>query len=52
MKHRLAAALAGYLILVLIATFILEGAPRIALWLFFAGLAVKTLIHSNDPDME
>ena len=52
MKHRLAAALAGYLILALIATFILEGTLRIALWVFFAGLAVKTLLHSNDPDME
>jgi hypothetical protein len=52
MKHRLTAALAGYLVLALITTFILEGALRIMLWIFFAGLAVKTLIHSNDPDME
>ncbi len=52
MKLRLAAALAGYLILALVGTFILEGALRIALWIFFAGLAVKTLIHSKDPDME
>ena len=52
MKHRLAAALAGYLILALIATFILEGALRIALWVFFAGLTVKTLLHSKDADMQ
>jgi hypothetical protein len=37
-------ALACYLVLALAATFTLDGLFRLAVWIFLAGLAVKTLI--------
>ena len=51
MKPKLVLALSAYLILALIATFTLEGVLRTALWIFFIGLAAKTLAHSKDDGM-
>jgi hypothetical protein len=47
-KKKLAIALAAYLVLTVIATFTLEGMLRIVMWIFFAGLAVRTIIAAND----
>jgi hypothetical protein len=52
MKPKLILALSAYLILALIATFTLEGVLRTALWIFFIGLAAKTLVHSRDDGMD
>jgi len=50
-KLKLTLALAAYAILALIATFTLDGVVRTALWIFFIGLAAKTVAHSHDDDM-
>jgi hypothetical protein len=50
MNRKLVVALGLYLILALIATFTLDGALRAALWLFFIGLAAKTIVHSRDDE--
>jgi hypothetical protein len=50
MKLRLAVALSLYAILALIATFSLDGVLRTALWIFFLGLAAKTVAHSHDEE--
>ncbi len=47
-KVRFAVALILYLILALIATFVLDGIVRTALWLFFIYLAIKTIVAYND----
>ncbi len=43
-------ALAAYGILALVATFTLDGVVRTALWIFFIGLAAKTVSHSKDDE--
>ena len=48
---KLVLALAAYGILALIATFTLDGVVRTALWIFFIGLAAKTVAHSKDDEM-
>ena len=45
---RLAIALVLYFVLALIATIALDGVVRTVMWLFFIGLAVKTIIAAND----
>lgn len=50
-RLKLTLALAAYAILALIATFTLDGVVRTALWIFFIGLAAKTVAHSKDDDM-
>ncbi len=45
---KLVIALVLYLILGLIATFALDGVLRTVMWIFFLGLAIKTVIASND----
>jgi hypothetical protein len=52
MKPKLILALAAYLLLALIATFMLDGVLRTALWIFFIGLAAKTLTHSRDDEID
>ena len=47
---KLVSALAAYAILALIATFTLDGVLRTAMWIFFIGLAAKTLAHSKDDE--
>jgi len=47
-KRKLAIALAAYLVLTIIATFTLDGVLRTVMWIFFGGLAVKTIVASND----
>jgi hypothetical protein len=47
-KWKLGIALAAYLALAIIATFTLEGVLRTVMWIFFAGLAVKTISAAND----
>ena len=42
--QRLAAAMAAYAILALLATFTLDGKLRLAVWILLGGLALKTLI--------
>ena len=42
--QRLAAAMAAYAVLALLATFTLDGKLRLAVWIFLGGLALKTLI--------
>ena len=44
MKKRLPWAVAAYAVLLLLATFTLEGKFRLAVWALLAGLAVKTWI--------
>lgn len=44
MNIRLAAAMSSYAVLGVIGTFVLDGKMRLALWIFLAGLAVRTLI--------
>jgi hypothetical protein len=44
---KLAVALILYLILAMVATFELDGLLRTVMWIFFAGLAVKTVIAAN-----
>ena len=46
---RLAAALAAYAIISLLAAFTLTGKFRIVVWIFMAGLAVKSWVHSKQP---
>ncbi len=49
-KPKLVVALAAYAILALIATFTLDGVLRTAMWIFFIGLAAKTIAHSKEDD--
>ncbi len=44
MNKRLAAALAAYAVIALLAGLTLDGKLRLAIWILLAGLAVKTLI--------
>lgn len=44
MNARLTAALSSYAGLALLGAFALDGKMRLALWIFLAGLTVKTLI--------
>ena len=44
MEKRFYRAMASYAVLALLATFTLDGRFRLAVWIFLAGLAVKTLI--------
>lgn len=44
MQKRFYQAMACYAVLALSATFTLDGKFRIAVWIFLAGLAVKTCI--------
>jgi hypothetical protein len=52
MNLRLAAAMAAYAILALIAIAALDGYLRGVVLFFFAILAVKTIVHSKDEDMK
>ncbi len=52
MNIRLVMALAAYLVLAVVATFALEGALRVALWIFFLGLAIRTIVVSKESDMD
>ena len=45
---KLAIALILYFILAMIATFALDGILRTVMWIFFAGLAIKTVIAANN----
>ncbi|HYK90487.1 MAG TPA: hypothetical protein VE398_17055 [Acidobacteriota bacterium] len=49
---RLAAAMASYAILALIAVLALDGFLRSVVLFFFAILAVKTIAHSKDDEMK
>ena len=44
MNNRLVAAMGAYVVLALLAGFTLDGIMRSAVWIFLAGLAVKTWI--------
>ena len=44
MEKRFYRAMVSYAVLALLATFTLDGRFRLAVWIFLAGLAVKTLI--------
>jgi hypothetical protein len=44
MKPRFLKAMATYAVLAILATFTLDGLIRTAVWIFLAGLAVKTYI--------
>ena len=44
MQKRFYRAMASYVVLALLATFTLDGKFRLAVWIFLAGLALKTLI--------
>lgn len=50
MDTRFYRAMAAYVVLALLATFTLDGKFRIAVWIFLAGLALKTLIHYKKHD--
>lgn len=47
MQQRLAAAMAAYIVLGLGAAFSLEGPFRLAVWIFLAGLALKTWLATK-----
>ena len=49
-RSRLKIALACYAALGIVAGLALEGKFRIAIWIFLAGLTVKTLIASKQID--
>ena len=44
MNARFAAAISAYGVLALLAAVFLRGMPRMAVWIFLGGLAVKTVI--------
>ena len=44
MRNRFIAALCAYAVLASLAAFTLDGIMRIAVWIFLAGLALKTAI--------
>ncbi len=46
-RERLITSLAAYSLIALLATFTLEGRFRQAIWVLMAGLALKTLISSE-----
>jgi len=50
MKARFIAALACYGVLALLAAFTLDGVFRIGVWIFLAGLGVKTWIARLQRD--
>lgn len=45
---KLAVALLLYLVLAIVSTFVFDGVLRTVLWIFFAGLAIKTIIASQE----
>jgi len=45
-KTRFGAAMAAYCLLAALAAFTMTGRMRIAVWIFLAGLAVKTWLSS------
>ena len=45
---KLAVALILYLVLAVVATIEFDGVLRTVMWIFFAGLAIKTVIAAND----
>jgi hypothetical protein len=45
---KLAVALILYFVLAVVATIELDGVLRTIMWIFFAGLAIKTVIAAND----
>ncbi len=49
---RLMIALSAYAILALIATLVLDGLLRTVMWVFFAGLTVRTLILARQQSEE
>ncbi len=49
-KSRFITAMACYAVLALLATFTLEGVFRTCVWIFLAGLAVKTWIAKARQD--
>jgi hypothetical protein len=51
MQKRFYGALACYALLALLAAFTLDGKFRLAVWIFLAGLAVKTSIAYNTMDL-
>jgi hypothetical protein len=52
LTKRLMVALGAYSILALVATIGLDGLLRTAIWIFFAGLAVRTLIAAREQDQD
>jgi hypothetical protein len=52
LTNRLLVALGAYLVLGLVATVALDGMLRTVMWIFFAGLVVRTLIAARDQDPE
>ena len=44
MRNRFIAALCAYAVLAFLAAFTLDGLMRVAVWIFLAGLALKTAI--------
>ncbi|HEX3747280.1 MAG TPA: hypothetical protein VHW09_25260 [Bryobacteraceae bacterium] len=51
MQHRFLRAMAAYGVLALMAAFTLDGKFRLGVWIFLAGLALKTLIHYKTSDL-
>jgi hypothetical protein len=51
MQKRFYRAMAAYVVLALSAAFTLDGKFRIAVWIFLAGLAVKTCIAYKTSDL-
>ena len=52
LTKRLLVALGAYLILALIATIGLDGLLRTVMWIFIAGLAVRTVMAARELDQE
>ena len=51
MQKRFFSAMAAYGALALMAAVTLDGKFRIGVWIFLAGLAVKTLIHYKTSNL-
>jgi hypothetical protein len=52
LRNRLITALAAYAVLAVIATVFFDGFLRIALWIFFAGLALRTISAAHKMEDE
>jgi hypothetical protein len=52
LTKKLLVALGAYLVLALVATIALDGMLRIVMWIFFAGLVVRTLMAAREQDQE
>jgi hypothetical protein len=52
LTKRLLVALGAYLVLALVATVALDGLLRTVMWIFFAGLVVRTLMVARDQEGE